>query len=156
MKGRVGQLLLNSLSFKQASFQRNLFFPIGLGLQLQKFGVLAFADIPLHRDPVGEPTTLICDRHDAQLNPKSSAVFSGIYQLDFDGFPLRKRCTDQIQRVTTGFFTMQNPRRHAYDFNQAESGSGKERRIAVNDSRPRGINRLGFGDEDRILGIHDH
>ncbi len=106
-------------------------------------------------DPMRVGPGLRRDRHDAELDPEGGAVPAVVQQLDHQRLPAPDVVAQSVKGRAVGARPLQQARVSAADLVLRVAGHPGEGGIAVEDARPGPIRRIGVGDQDRVVGVHD-
>ena len=156
VEGRELQPLLDQLALADLGFERAVLHLGDAGARRRFLGQAPLADVALHRHPMREEAPLVGHRHDAELNPELAAILAHVQQLDLDGLPSFQRGAQAVERLAVRMRRLQEARRAAQHFGFAVAGGAGEGGVAVDDPRTGQVDRLGFGDEDGVVGVHHH
>ena len=152
----VKQLRLDALALEYLRLQGLIFSLRNARSRCNFLAFFAVAYIPLDGHPVSVPTLFIGDGDNAELNPKFGAVLSTVQQLDLDWLPASEGTFQPSKRLTIDSVRLQDTWRLSENLGFGIARRFLKRAIAIDDARPGQFDRLGFRDEDGVVGVHDN
>ena len=156
VKGRVEKLGLDALAFADFRFEHQVFRFCNTRPCRRLLDHLAITDIALNRDPVREPTFLIGNRDNAELDPEFRSVLATVEKFNFDRFPAFEGPAKPIQRLLVGFLRLQQTWRLAEDFFLRVARRACKGRVTIDDPWPGQLDRLGLRDKNGIIGVDNN
>lgn len=114
---------------------------------------LLVGDIALNRDQVRAASTGIDQRSDTQLRPVLSTILAVIEYSQSQWLLALEIGADFVERGSVGVWPLQKARVAPERLGASVASLPLKSVIDVDDLRPRLIDGVGFGDDDRIVGV---